>query len=372
MKKRAKSISVPCTLICAFGLSLLFTGCTATSIDGMRRPAVERIGGYPDRAANELNLPYRKRVDELFQNGGRLNSELNTRKMARDSGGLLESQSLQRNFDNLKEEQAFLKRKIADMNRDAQNASTGNEELLAISRTNDALRKQLESQSSQIDSLMEQIATLQNRVASQQSSSQQWFSDQQSTSRQQAPRQQQYSAPQQHYSSQPSTPNYSEPAYSPPSYSPPAKSYSYRSEEYNPPSYEAPYRAPPPATVYVPPEPRYTKPPVTVYEEPEIVYEAPTIIHDAPVYREPEPLYAPQVVLPRPGSATVPGSSTPAVVPRATIPTVTTRPSQHKVRPGEFLSTIASRYSVSMPEILAANPGIDPNRLRVGQLVKIP
>jgi len=97
---------------------------------------------------------------------------------------------------------------------------------------------------------------------------------------------------------------------------------------------------------------------------PEVIYEEPTIVHSPPLYREPEPLYAPQVEVTPPRRATQPST--------VVSPKEVSRPSRHKVRPGEYLSTIASRYSVSMPDILAANPKIDPNRLRVGQLIKIP
>jgi len=353
MNLSTKSISVPCTLICAIGLSLLFTGCTATSIDGMRRPAVERIGGYPDRAANELNLPYRKRVDELFQNGGRLNSELNTRQMARDGGGMLESQSVQRNIDNLKEEQAFLKRKIADMNQKAEKAnSSGRAEEQAISNANSALRRQLESQSLQIESLQEQIAMLQGSYGESYSyTPPQTYTPEQTY----APPAQPYTPPQ---------------TYSPPqTYTQPQQNYT-QSQPYNPPVYEAPYQVPKPQTVYQSPAPRYTQPPVV--EVPNIMYEDPSIVHAPPVFREPEPLYAPQVELPQTPRARVIQQEVARTPTTVVIPKDPVRPSRHKVRPGEYLSTIASRYSVSMPDILAANPEIDPNRLRVGQLIKIP
>ena len=42
------------------------------------------------------------------------------------------------------------------------------------------------------------------------------------------------------------------------------------------------------------------------------------------------------------------------------------------VRPGDTLYSIARKYNVSLAELIAANPGIDPDRLQVGQLICIP
>ena len=44
----------------------------------------------------------------------------------------------------------------------------------------------------------------------------------------------------------------------------------------------------------------------------------------------------------------------------------------HRVRRGETLSHIALRYRTSVRALLAANPGIEPRRLRVGQAVVVP
>ncbi len=44
----------------------------------------------------------------------------------------------------------------------------------------------------------------------------------------------------------------------------------------------------------------------------------------------------------------------------------------HRIRRGETLSHLAVRYRIPLGELLAANPGIDPRRLRVGQRVRIP
>ncbi|MDR7871097.1 MAG: LysM peptidoglycan-binding domain-containing protein [Tissierellaceae bacterium] len=42
------------------------------------------------------------------------------------------------------------------------------------------------------------------------------------------------------------------------------------------------------------------------------------------------------------------------------------------VRPGDTLYSIAMRYNVTVASLIAANPGIDPNNLQIGQLICIP
>lgn len=46
--------------------------------------------------------------------------------------------------------------------------------------------------------------------------------------------------------------------------------------------------------------------------------------------------------------------------------------SNYQVRPGDTLSEIASRYGVSLQNLLNSNPGIDPQRLRIGKRLAIP
>ena len=48
------------------------------------------------------------------------------------------------------------------------------------------------------------------------------------------------------------------------------------------------------------------------------------------------------------------------------------QPTQHKVQQGENLSSIALAYHSSLSAVIAANPGIDPHRLRIGQTIRIP
>ncbi len=53
-------------------------------------------------------------------------------------------------------------------------------------------------------------------------------------------------------------------------------------------------------------------------------------------------------------------------------PTATPAVIIHVVQEGEILGTIARRYGVTVDDILALNPGLDPRRLRIGQEIKVP
>jgi LysM repeat protein len=44
----------------------------------------------------------------------------------------------------------------------------------------------------------------------------------------------------------------------------------------------------------------------------------------------------------------------------------------HSVRAGDTMSSVARRYGVSLPRLQAANPGVDPRKLRAGQTLNIP
>lgn len=44
----------------------------------------------------------------------------------------------------------------------------------------------------------------------------------------------------------------------------------------------------------------------------------------------------------------------------------------HSVKPGDIPATIARQYGVKLDALLAANPGLDPKRMKVGQAVNIP
>ena len=55
----------------------------------------------------------------------------------------------------------------------------------------------------------------------------------------------------------------------------------------------------------------------------------------------------------------------------------TTRPSPpqervyYRVRRGDTLEAVAFRYDTSVEDLLALNPGIDPNSLRIGQRLRV-
>lgn len=44
----------------------------------------------------------------------------------------------------------------------------------------------------------------------------------------------------------------------------------------------------------------------------------------------------------------------------------------HVVAQGDTLSSIASRYGISLSQLMAANPNVDPRRMRIGQQIAIP
>lgn len=44
----------------------------------------------------------------------------------------------------------------------------------------------------------------------------------------------------------------------------------------------------------------------------------------------------------------------------------------HRVRKGDILGRIAQRYDISLKDLMAANPGVDPRRLRIGKILTIP
>ncbi|HHZ18463.1 MAG TPA: LysM peptidoglycan-binding domain-containing protein [Acholeplasmataceae bacterium] len=44
----------------------------------------------------------------------------------------------------------------------------------------------------------------------------------------------------------------------------------------------------------------------------------------------------------------------------------------HAVRPGDTLWTIARRFNTTVRAIMLVNPGINPNNLRIGQIICVP
>ena len=66
----------------------------------------------------------------------------------------------------------------------------------------------------------------------------------------------------------------------------------------------------------------------------------------------------------KPAAATTAASAVTGAAPAAT--------TVHTVKKGEFLSGISRKYNVKMSAIVAANPGINPDRIRIGQKLNIP
>lgn len=50
----------------------------------------------------------------------------------------------------------------------------------------------------------------------------------------------------------------------------------------------------------------------------------------------------------------------------------TSTANRHTVRPGDTLSSVASRYGVSLAALQKANGSVDPNRLKIGQMLTLP
>jgi Tfp pilus assembly protein FimV len=48
-----------------------------------------------------------------------------------------------------------------------------------------------------------------------------------------------------------------------------------------------------------------------------------------------------------------------------------TRASAYSVRSGDTLATIAERFATTVDKLVALNPGVDPQALRVGQIIRV-
>jgi LysM repeat protein len=79
------------------------------------------------------------------------------------------------------------------------------------------------------------------------------------------------------------------------------------------------------------------------------------------------PVSHPILAAPRsqtPGEGTSPGPGT------ASVGAATAR--THVVKAGETLSLIAKKYGVRLEALMTANPGLEPRRMRVGQVLRVP
>ena len=94
---------------------------------------------------------------------------------------------------------------------------------------------------------------------------------------------------------------------------------------------------------------------------------------------EPEPPTTPEPVptpVPTPPVAAVPEPSTPPALPTPE-PTAAPEPpapasGMHVIQSGDTLSSVARKAGVSLSALLKANPGVTPERLRIGQEIRIP
>src|SRR5262249_42901463 len=72
-----------------------------------------------------------------------------------------------------------------------------------------------------------------------------------------------------------------------------------------------------------------------------------------------------------PGASVVPQANRPAAISTAS-PSPAAPVRTHKVQGGETPSSIAKKYSVKLEALMAANPGLNPKRLQVGQALNVP
>ena len=78
----------------------------------------------------------------------------------------------------------------------------------------------------------------------------------------------------------------------------------------------------------------------------------------------------PTVRSPQPLSAAAVQASQPATVATRTPPAAATR--TYTIKKGDTPASIARRYGVKLDALLAANPGLDPKHLKIGQTVQVP
>lgn len=70
--------------------------------------------------------------------------------------------------------------------------------------------------------------------------------------------------------------------------------------------------------------------------------------------------------------ALMPVSAKTADTPPKSAKPVSASPRTHTVKQGDYPATIAKQYGVKLETLLAANPGLDPKRMKIGQTVTIP
>ena len=85
----------------------------------------------------------------------------------------------------------------------------------------------------------------------------------------------------------------------------------------------------------------------------------------------PRPAPAPVAAPPPPPPPRTTGRKAPPP-PKPSQPEFTGSYYEHEVKPGQTLSEISKGFDVPIKRILLANPGLNPNALRVGQKIKVP
>jgi LysM repeat protein len=72
-----------------------------------------------------------------------------------------------------------------------------------------------------------------------------------------------------------------------------------------------------------------------------------------------------------PSTTSVPTTTRAATTPTGTGPTPVKPKQFYRLRAGETLSDVAIRFSTTVEQLLALNPGIEPTNLNVGQRIRV-
>ncbi|HON06698.1 MAG TPA: LysM peptidoglycan-binding domain-containing protein [Verrucomicrobiota bacterium] len=107
---------------------------------------------------------------------------------------------------------------------------------------------------------------------------------------------------------------------------------------------------------------------------PSITFSNPPMVDFTPVYQPPVVSNPPVVVNPVHHTTSM---TPPPVGVGVGVGTVEPQPMssgiiEHKIESGESFATIAKKYGVSVDAIIKANPNVNPRRLQIGQIVKVP
>ncbi len=117
----------------------------------------------------------------------------------------------------------------------------------------------------------------------------------------------------------------------------------------------------------------HRQPMVDPVVEPAPVEPAPATVTTVPAEPEPQPVVAePQQTQVTTVKPLPPPESKPAPKPVAQPAPVAEEGFVYVVKPGDQLFAVSRRYNVKLTAIERANPGLNPNKIRVGQKIKIP